>query len=56
MCRFDVDPGARELLVKVMGALRDGLAERWGVDPGGIRLGPIDLGAPDHVDGVPPRM
>lgn len=55
MCRFDVDPAARELLAGVMGSLRDAVAARWGVDQGGIRVGPIDFGTPD-VDEIPPRM
>lgn len=55
MCRCDIDPAARVVLVEVMGALRDAVAARWGADPDPTRVGPIDFGAPD-VDEVPNRM
>jgi hypothetical protein len=56
MCRYQVDPDVQGQLVMVMGLLRDGLADRYGVDPGGIRVGPVDFGAPNSVDDATPRV
>lgn len=56
MCRCDIDPGARVQLAEVIGLLRDRLAERHGVDPAGIVIGPIDFGPARTVDGEHTRM
>jgi hypothetical protein len=56
MCRCEVTTGAERVLAEVMVAIRDKLAALNGVDPAGIRIGPIDFGPTQTVDGVHTRM
>jgi hypothetical protein len=57
MCRCDVVSGAERVLAEVLTSMRDKLAAMDGVDPAGIRIGPIDFGpSPVTVDGHHPQM
>jgi hypothetical protein len=56
MCRCEVTTGAERVLAEVMVAIRDKLAAMDGVDPAGIRIGPIDFGPARTVDHTPHRM
>jgi hypothetical protein len=56
MCRCDVAPGAERVLAEVLTSMRDKLAAMDGVDPAGIRIGPIDFGPARTVDHGPHRM
>jgi len=51
VCRADVDPAAAVPLATLMADIAVVLAEREGVDPAEVRIGPVDFG---NDEGHPP--
>jgi len=49
MCRADVAEGAIRPLAQVLATMARVLAERAGVDPREVRIGPVDFGEPHDV-------
>jgi hypothetical protein len=47
VCRADIQPEAQSAVARILRDIAQSLADQEQVDVGTVRIGPVDLGAPD---------